>query len=62
MSKILESIDVDVPVRTESTGDALGFVQRRAVGDLGRFKEFVEDRGVATGAWRGTVGQSDVSG
>ncbi len=39
----------------ESAGDALGFVQRRAAGDLGRFKAFIEDRGAPTGAWRGVV-------
>lgn len=41
----------------ESTGSALGFVTRRVEGDLKRFKEFIEDRGRATGAWRGTVEQ-----
>ncbi|MBA2757939.1 MAG: cyclase, partial [Chloroflexi bacterium] len=41
----------------ESAGDALGFVQRRAKGDLERFKKFIEERGVATGAWRGAVKQ-----
>jgi hypothetical protein len=39
----------------EQAGDKLGLVKRRATGDLGRFKEFIEARGVATGAWRGEV-------
>ena len=39
----------------ESAGDKLGFVSRRVEGDLNRFKEFIESRGVETGAWRGTV-------
>lgn len=39
----------------ESTGDALGFVDRQVDGDLKRFKEFIESRGVETGAWRGQV-------
>jgi uncharacterized membrane protein len=43
----------DGPV--EKAGDALGFLDRRVEGDLGRFKEFVESRGVATGAWRGEI-------
>jgi hypothetical protein len=30
-------------------------VQRRAKKDLERFKEFIEERGVETGAWRGEV-------
>ena len=39
----------------ESAGDAMGFVSRRVEGDLGRFKEFIEQRGQETGAWRGQV-------
>ena len=41
----------------EKAGDLLGFVTRRVEGDLGRFKEFIETRGAATGAWRGEVTQ-----
>jgi uncharacterized membrane protein len=40
---------------TEKVGDSLGFVQRRVEGDLARFKDFLEDRGTTTGAWRGAV-------
>jgi uncharacterized membrane protein len=39
----------------EKAGDALGVVDRRVKGDLERFKEFIEGRGVETGAWRGEV-------
>jgi uncharacterized membrane protein len=39
----------------ESAGDALGIVSRRVEGDLKRFKEFIEQRGQETGAWRGTI-------
>lgn len=39
----------------ENVGEALGIVERRAEGDLGRFKEFIEDRGFETGAWRGEI-------
>jgi uncharacterized membrane protein len=52
-------IDLELTVEpegaVETAGDALGFVKRRAAGDLGRFKAFIEDRGAATGAWRGVV-------
>jgi uncharacterized membrane protein len=41
----------------ENVGDALGFVGRRVDGDLERFKEFIEGRGVETGAWRGSIGR-----
>jgi len=40
---------------TEAAGDKLGFVRRRAHSDLERFKDFIEDRRVETGAWRGAV-------
>ncbi|MEU3405279.1 SRPBCC family protein [Streptomyces sp. NPDC006670] len=39
----------------ESIGDKLGFVDRQVKGDLKRFKYFIENRGIETGAWRGTV-------
>ena len=42
----------------ENVGDALGVVRRRVKGDLERFKEFIEKRGVETGAWRGRVPQT----
>ncbi|NLX11664.1 MAG: SRPBCC family protein [Chloroflexi bacterium] len=41
----------------EKAGDLLGFVSRRVEGDLKRFKEFIEERGAETGAWRGTIKQ-----
>jgi uncharacterized membrane protein len=40
----------------DTVGDKLGFVTRRVEGDLERFKEFIEARGVETGAWRGSIG------
>jgi uncharacterized membrane protein len=42
---------------TETLGSALGADSRRVKGDLERFKELVESRGVETGAWRGEVEQ-----
>jgi uncharacterized membrane protein len=39
----------------EKTGDALGVVSSRVEGDLIRFKEFIENKGHETGAWRGTI-------
>ncbi len=39
----------------EKIGDKLAFVSKRSEGDLERFKEFIESRGVETGAWRGEV-------
>jgi uncharacterized membrane protein len=43
----------------EKAGDALGIVERRAEGDLKRFKSFIEERGTETGGWRGEVRPGD---
>jgi uncharacterized membrane protein len=43
----------------EKAGDALNVVDRRAKGDLERFKDFIESRGTETGAWRGDVRPGD---
>jgi uncharacterized membrane protein len=61
-TRVTLQLDVEPDGPVESVGDALGFVQRHAKGDLKRFKEFIESRGVATGAWRGEVRQDDVTG
>ena len=39
----------------ESLGSALGADSRRVKGDLERFKDLIEGRGVESGAWRGEV-------
>lgn len=39
----------------ETVGDKLNVVDRQAEADLKRFKEFIEDEGYASGAWRGSV-------
>jgi uncharacterized membrane protein len=39
----------------EQVGGALGVVSRQVEGDLKRFKEFIETRGTATGAWTGEI-------
>jgi len=41
----------------ESVGSAVGMDSHRVKGDLKRFKELIERRGTATGAWRGDVEQ-----
>ncbi len=39
----------------ESTEDTIGVVANRVENYLERFKEFIENRGQETGAWRGTI-------
>ena len=53
--RVALQLDYDPEGFIENIGDLLGFVGRRARGDLDRFKEFLEARGHATGAWRGEV-------
>ena len=59
-TRVTLQLDVEPEDPIETAGDALGFVERQAKGDLGRFKEFIEERGVATGGWRGDGRQGDV--
>lgn len=54
-SKVMLQMDYDPENIVEEVGDKLGFVGRRVEGDLKRFKDFIEERGTETGAWRGTV-------
>lgn len=54
-TKVMLQLEFDPQGFTEVAGDKLGFVKRRAAGDLERFKDFIEHRGSATGAWRGEV-------
>ena len=44
---------------TETLGSALGMDSRRVKGELERFKELVESRGVESGAWRGEVREGE---
>ena len=54
-TRVTLQLDVEPEGPVESVGTVLGFVQRRVKGDLERFKEFIESRGVESGAWRGEV-------
>ena len=47
--------DMDPEGWVEKAGDALGVIDLRIQGDLNRFKEFIEDRNMETGGWRGEV-------
>ncbi|MFF9221051.1 SRPBCC family protein [Streptomyces viridosporus] len=54
-TKVMLQMDFDPEGLAESVGDKLGLVKRQAVGDLKRFKEFIERRGLESGSWRGEV-------
>jgi uncharacterized membrane protein len=59
-TRITLRIDADPEGAVETIGANLGFVERRVKGDLERFKEFIEARGVPTGAWRGEIHGDEV--
>jgi uncharacterized membrane protein len=56
-TRVMLQLEFEPDDALEKTGDALGFVKRRAKGDMERFKKFIESRGTETGAWRGEVHQ-----
>ncbi len=56
-SKVMLQMDYQPETIGEKIGDAVGGVKLTAKGNLRRFKDLVEGRGVETGAWRGTVAQ-----
>jgi len=44
----------------QKIGSAVGVVTARVEGDLKRFKQFIEKRGMETGGWRGRIEGRDV--
>ncbi len=54
-SKIMLQMDYEPEGVVENLGEAIGAVSLRVEGDLTRFKEFIEERGRESGAWRGEV-------
>ncbi|HET7725702.1 MAG TPA: SRPBCC family protein [Candidatus Limnocylindrales bacterium] len=61
-TRVTLTMDIDPEGVVENIGDAVGVPDATVRRDLERFKEFIESRGTATGAWRGTVEQGDVTG
>jgi uncharacterized membrane protein len=53
--RVTLQIDYEPQGLMETVGDWLGVMSRRVEGDLERFKKFIEERGVETGAWRGEI-------
>lgn len=54
-TRIYLEMDYEPEGVVETVGDFIGVASARVAGDLERFKDFVEERGVETGAWRGTI-------
>ena len=54
-TRITLQLDYEPEGPIESAADWMGLVKSKVEGDLERFKEFIESRGVETGAWRGNI-------
>jgi uncharacterized membrane protein len=59
-SRITLRMEYEPEGAVETVGDWLGVLSARVEGDLGRFKKFIEERGVETGAWRGEIHAEEV--
>jgi uncharacterized protein (TIGR02271 family) len=54
-TRVSATIEYEPEGFLEKTGDALGIPSGRVERDLERFRNFIEDRGRETGAWRGRI-------
>jgi uncharacterized membrane protein len=54
-TRIMLQLEFQPQGALEKAGDLLGVVSHRVKGDLERFKNYIEERGSATGTWRGEV-------
>jgi uncharacterized membrane protein len=54
-ARVTAQMELEPEGLVEKAADATGLISRRVKADLKRFKEFIEDRGSETGAWRGEV-------
>ncbi|MBV9275049.1 MAG: DUF2382 domain-containing protein [Verrucomicrobia bacterium] len=59
-TRVTATIEYEPEGLLEKTGDAFGIPSGRVQGDLERFKEFIENRGQETGAWRGEIREDDI--
>jgi uncharacterized membrane protein len=59
-TKVNLRLEAEPEDAVEKAGDALGYLDRQVKEDLERFKEFVEQRGAPTGAWRGEIRGGEV--
>ena len=54
-TRVMMNMDFQPGDMAEKAADVTGMVDRRVKGDLKRFKHFIEDRGIETGAYRGRL-------
>ncbi len=54
-TRVMLQMDFEPEGLAEQAADKLHIVESRVKGDLRRFKDFIENRGLSTGGWRGDV-------
>ena len=54
-TRVMLQMEYDPEGFVENVGDVVGVASARVRGDLERFKEFIEQRGRETDAWRGSI-------
>jgi uncharacterized membrane protein len=60
-TRISLKLDYEPKGLAENAGDAMGVLSRKVEQDLERFQEYIEARGVETGAWRGEIHEESAS-
>lgn len=60
-TRVMLQMELEPSDWVEKVGDALDVMERRVENDLESFREFIEQRGAPTGAWRGEVPQDPSS-
>ena len=61
-TRVTLTMDLEPENPIEAVGTAVGVPSSAVKSDLENFKEFIEQRQSPTGAWRGSVEQTDVNG
>ncbi len=61
-TKIMLQLDFEPEGALEHYADKVGVVEERAKKDLASFRDFIEQRGRATGEWRGSIGHDEHEG
>ncbi len=57
-TRVTLQMDVEPTGAVEKVGDALGLMEANIKRDLSSFKDYIEERGIETGAYRGEVEQN----
>ncbi|MFE1251536.1 SRPBCC family protein [Streptomyces sp. NPDC058735] len=52
-------MDIETSGAAEKAADMTGTIDRRIKGDMKRFKQYIEERGAESGAWRGRIQPGD---